>query len=443
VFNYLYVNFPNTSVGPQVVSSLNLYQNRYEHEVVSIKFRDWGVPYEAVETGSPISFTIGFGADIRDFYGYVHHINLTREPGHNVTEVVAVGASMIMKNESQQVYKGMSADGIIQQIAKRNNFVCFSVPHPRIYPQVAQAGHTDWELCVKLAKQSGYSLRTQNTELYFQPMLYEYTTARYQAPVYTMNVPTDPNGSNLYSFEPVIAESLEYDGDKKGAVAVGGVDRATTQSMSITQQTRAKNTKSNTKPEFFDRFATHVVARDAATAQYEAEAAENRNIFPYRATAEVLGSATLRPDLPIYIVGAGSQYDGYWTILGTEHRVVEKNRNVQMYTTVLTLGSDSLGTAAQWVDGNTVTAPTPVATRALTPGVTQVAVVPVTNLKVTAPTSGALPGSSFSVATNRPASNASSPVWVTGTASLDPLAQSSTTATAPNRLLNSVVLGVL
>lgn len=439
MFNYIYVSFPNTSLAPKLVYSLTLQQNRYEHEIASIKFRDWGVAYEAVEAGSPVTFTLGSAKNVKQFYGYVHHINVSRSPAINMTEVVAVGASMVMKNESQHVYKGLSADGIIQQIAKKNNFVAFTVPHPRIYPQVTQAGHTDWQLMVRLAKQCGYSLRTENTEIYFQPMLYEYTTRRSEAPVYVMNGPASPQGSTIYSFEPVISETLEYEGDKKGAIAIGGVDKNSKQAMSITQQIRAKSTKSNSKPEFFDRFATHVVASDASTAKYEAEAAENRNIFPYRATAEVIGNASLRPDLPIYLSGVGSQYSGYWTILGTEHKVVEETRNIQRYTTILYLGTDSLGSAVQWTDGQTVSYPTLGGIRTIVPGVRQTATLPTTKLKVTSPNIGPQSSSSFGLATNRQKPNTSSPVWVTGTLSLDPITQPTTsTSTQSNPQLSKI-----
>jgi len=444
MFNYIYVSFPNSSIAPQRVLQATLQQNRYEHEIASIKFRDWGVAYEAIETGSPITFTLGSGKKTRTFYGYVHHVNVDRTPGSNITEVVALSASMVMKNEDQHVYKGLSADGIIQQIANKHNFVAFTIPHPRIYPQVVQAGHTDWELCVRLAKQCGYSLRTQNTELYFQPMLYEYTTHRSEASTFVMNMPDNPNGSTLYSFTPTISETLEYDGDKKGAVAVGGVDQSSVQAMSLTQQIKAKNTKAKSKPEFFNRFATHVVATDAAVASYEATAAENRNLFPYRGTAEVIGDATLRPDLPVYLKGVGSQYSGYWTILGTEHKVVEENRNVQKYTTILHLGTDSLGQAVQWTDGQIITTPGGAGVRSIIPGVRQTATLPVTKLKTSSPNNGPQSSNSFGVATNRSKTTNSSPVWITGTLSLDPITQpTSSKSTVINRQLNKVIRSVV
>jgi len=441
VFNYVSVDFPNTSVPPVMVYNLALYQNRYEHEVAVIQFRDWNVNYDSVQAGSPISFTIASLSNSRTFYGYVHHVNLNRDTGTSITEVTAISASFVMKNQYQQVYKGLSADAIIQQIAKRNNFVCFSVPHPRIYPQVSQAGHSDWELCVRLAKQSGYTLRTQNTELYFQPMLYDYTNMRANAPVFTMRESNDPNGSTLYSFMPTISESMEYGGDEtKAAVAVSGLDPNTLSPISITKQSRAKTTKNTASPEFFDRFDTSTVITDSTVAAHESEAAENRNMFPYRGTAEVKGNASLRPDMPVYIQGVGSTYSGYWTILGTEHKIIETERNSQTYTTVLHLGTDSLGSAVTWTDGNTITAPASNPARTIVPGVRQTAIAPVTKLIKGSLNLGPQSKGYFGIATNRSKPTTSGqlvngPVWVTGTLTLDPITQPSTsvyqTNTAP------------
>lgn len=439
MFNYARVTFPNTTASPQVVYNLSLYQNRYEHEVAVIQFRDWDVNYDVVNTGSPIVLNISSNLNSKTFYGYVHHVSVIRDTGTSITEVTAISASYVMKNQSQQVYKGLSADAIVQAIAKRNNFVAFTVPHPRIYPQVSQAGHSDWEMLIRLAKQSGYSLRTENTEIYFQPMLYEYTNSRSEAPVFVMRDANDPSGSSLYSFVPVVSESIEYDGESKGAIAISGLDANTVSSMSLTQQIRAKSTKSKVKNEFFDRFATEVVAGDAMVAKYEAEAAENRNMFPYRATAEVIGNAKLRPDMPVYIKGVGSYYAGYWTILGVEHKIVESYRNSQTYTTILHLGTDSLGTAVSWTDGNVITEPNFKPSRTIIPNVRQTAIVPSSKLNTTTPNLGPQNNGAFGVAVNRAKPQANGPIWVTTTQTLNPISQpSGSVALISTRTLKNV-----
>ena len=100
MFNYTLVNFPETTVPPAHVYSLDFYQNRYEHEIVSLTFRDWGVEYDSISTGSPITFTLNDSGTSRTFYGYVHHINVSRSPGAFLTEVIALSASMKLKNQS-------------------------------------------------------------------------------------------------------------------------------------------------------------------------------------------------------------------------------------------------------------------------------------------------------------------------------------------------------
>jgi phage protein D len=441
MFNYLSVTFPNTTLPPTRVYELTLQQNRYQHEVAIIKFRDWGVDYDVVTAGSPIKFSISSYLDVKTFTGYVDHVNLYREPGSNMTEVVALSASYVFKNESQKIYKGLSADAIIQDIASKHNFSAYTVPHPRIYPQVSQAGHTDWEFMVRLAKQSGYSLRTEGTEIYFQPMLYEYTQKRAQAQKFVLRRPADPSGSTLYSFYPTIGENIEYDGDKKSAIAVSGVDLNTATPIAITSQVRNKNTRFSSKSEFFDKYHTHVVALDSEVANHESKAAEDRTIFPYRGTAEIIGSPSIRPDLPIYLDGIGSPYTGFWTVLGTEHRIIEETQNVQRYTTIIHVGTDSLGQSVRGDDGSLILSPDYKASRVIIPGVRQTNIPAKTNLRRTSVAYSPSSNGQFNVANNRgtPAVNSQNlkgPVWSSykPSASSTPPTNTSTT-TFTNRLL--------
>ena len=443
MFNYLLVDFPESTAGPAHVYSLSLHQSRYQHEIAVITFRDWDVSYDAVSTGSPIHFNLTDGARNKDFKGYVHHISSDRSPSHNTTKVIAVSGSYVMKNTSQKIYKGLSADGIIEQIAKKYRFNAFTTSHPRIYSQVSQAGHTDWELMVRLAKQCGYSLRTENTEIYLQPVLEEYTTKRSEAPRFIMRDASNPSGSTLYSFSPGISENMDYDGDIKAAIAVSGLDSVNKVPVSITQQLRPTKTKSKSKAEFFDKFATDVVAPDPSIAKFEAEAAEQRASFPYRATAVVLGNATLRPDMPVYLDGVGD-YSGYWIVLGTEHMVEEDQRSIFKYTTKLYLGSDSLGGAVKWKDGQQISAPNVLPARTLIPGIRQTNTPPKSTIVRTAPNVGPQSKGTFSLATNRPAPKVNNritnaPKWVASSPTPNKITQPIVKPPAlPNRLLSKV-----
>jgi hypothetical protein len=382
MFKYISVKFPQTSLGVSTVYSAKLVQTRYEHEILIVEFKDWGLEYDVVSPGTSVSVQIADGESKRDFYGYVHHVKLKRTPANNFSEVTFIGGSFPMKQRRQTIYKDKTADQVIKSIATDHDFVCYSVPHPRVFPQISQAGLSDWAFMVKLAKQCGYSLRTENTELYFQPILEDYKELRSEARKFTMRSLSNIDGSNVYSFEPIISESIAYDGAWKSAVAVSGVDTFSGEVMSVAQQIRNKKTRGKQQFEFFDSFAVDTVALTSDVAAYEAESAENRNTFPYRATAEVLGSIDVRPDMPIHITGVDAPYNGYWVVLSAEHIIVEEQRNVFKYTTIVELGSDSLGVAQTWTDSQTITAPNAMQKRVVKPNVKQTKVKPKTTLNI-------------------------------------------------------------
>jgi uncharacterized protein involved in type VI secretion and phage assembly len=380
MFNYIKVDFPDTKAAPQYVYYADIFQNRYSHEMAIVKFRDWGLEYDVITPGTPVTLTVYGRNNRREMYGYVHHINPEKTPGKNFTEVVIIGASYAMREPSQFIYRNLTADQVVKKIASKHNFVAYAVPHPRIYPQISQAGHTDWEILVRLAKQCGYTLRAQNTELYFQPILEDFTNYRASAPKFIMRSMSSPEGSTIYSFRPIIGESVDFEDATKAAVAISGVDRFSNTNLSITKQKRNKKTRKKQQVEFFDHFDSSVVANDVETAGHEANAAEERNSFPYRAVVEVLGDPDLRPDMPVFLEGIGQVYSGYWTILQTEHKIVEEELNRQRYTTVLTVGVDSLGTANTWSDNKTIVAPDYAPKRTIVPNKKQTVVVPKTSL---------------------------------------------------------------
>jgi hypothetical protein len=371
VFNYVTVNFPEIQSAPKVVYSANIFQTRYEHEMAVVMFKDWNLTYESVVPGSPVEIIIKSTSQKRTFLGYVHHIKPTKTAGTDFTEIVFIGASFVMKQASQTIYRDITADQIVQRIAKKHGFVAYTVPHNRVYEQVSQAGHTDWEIMVRLSKQCGYSLRTEGTELYFQPMLNEYTNYRSEALSFIRLPANNTTGTTIYSFDPLIGDSLPFEDAFKSAIAVSGMDKFSSEPHSITKQKRSKKTRKKQKSEYFDRFDTSVVSPDISIASFEAEAAENRNAFPYRATVEVIGSPDLKVDLPVYLNGLGQTYSGYWTVLAVEHKIIETDLRRQMFTTVITVGTDSLGGADRWTDNQLISFPSTIPVRKIIPNVRQ------------------------------------------------------------------------
>jgi len=126
--------------------------------------------------------------------------------------------------------------------------------------------------------------------------------------------------------------------------------------------------------------------------------------------------------MPVYLDNVGKAYSGYWTILGTEHRVIEEEINQYRYTTMLYVGADSLGLSDTWVDNSLVPSPDSVATRVVIPNVRQTQRVSTSKLLVKTPMLTPQAVSDSGLVTNRPPAqevSARTPVWKSATSSLN------------------------
>ena len=408
MFNYLSISFPLAQTPPQRVSSFTLKQERYAHETIKVKFRDWGIKYTNIKPGDPVKCVLRGKSSTRDWVGYVHEIKPNITPSGNFTEVILIGASYRLKQAKQRVFTKMTASDIVKQIASEYGFTAYVEDHPRIYDQVLQTGHTELQLMSRLARQCGYSLRVENTSIYFHSLTYDFTNKRDSALRFQMSGANDPGGSTLYSFNLLLGDSIVFKDSYKSAVQVGGVDPSSKESNLVTND-RQSTINETSVTEFFDSFATNIVAPGYEPAVYEAKAADERNRFPYRARIQIIGTPEIKPDQPIFLDGIGANYSGYWVVLYAEHNVSEESPNILKYTTVLDVGADSIGQASVW-QGQSIVSPASVRVRNLTPNTRNVA--PNDSSTLTEG-DGTYSNEGFSQVTNRaPASNVKPYVWV-------------------------------
>lgn len=395
MLKFLSVNFNGIDSSPFRLSYFRLIQARYQHEIAYLTFNEWNASFDSVKPGIPVDVLIKDQNNTKKFYGYVHHIEPKKSPGSDNITVVVIGASYVFKQAKQEVYKNVTASDVAIKLAKEHNFSYGVTPHPRVFPQISQSGQSDWQLLVRLARQCGYSLRAENTELYFQPLTEDFTTFRYEAQTFYMNDANNPEGSTIYSFKPIVGETLSFDEGAKSATAVSGIDIFNNESVfKVAKQKKEVSLRKQRQDDFFDRFQSSTVAPDYVSAVYEAEAADVLTMFPYRAEVEVLGNTALKPDMPIYLDGVGPDYTGYWIILEAEHLI----ENL-IYTTKLTVGLDSLGIANTWKDGRSLTIPPSPEKRTIIPGQVQSNTKVETALKVLR--QGKLTSSGYSINTTR------------------------------------------
>lgn len=363
------VYFPEAKVQPQRVYKAWYRQVNYDHDFARVYFRDWDLDLATVMPASKMRITL----EGREFVGYVHDIKTHRDSNSNFTEVTFIGASYVMRQASQQTYKNMTASMVAEKIAKKYGFAYKIVPHPRVFAQLSQAGMTDWEFLVALAKRCGYFVWANSTSLYFQPLLQEFDEKIVEAPKYTQIDAGVKSRFPLYSFSPKVGETLSHHGADKSAVSIAGVDAETGQYFKYTKQRRSSTTRTMYQPELFDKHATNTVAASYEAAVYEATSADEKSKFPYAGEAEILGDSSIRPGGPVYLDGIGNKYSGYWTVLMVEHEVFEESLNQHRFTTTLHVGTDSLGASNT---SKYPTAPADRARRSISPAVRNTRIVP-------------------------------------------------------------------
>ena len=376
MFSHIDVKFPTLSVPLTRAYSLMSNHARYEHEMHVVRFIDWSVSYDSISGGTPVTLTINGIGSTRTINGYVHHIQPDLSSDKNYVDVHVIGASYVFKQQSQKVWVNATADQVVADLAKQNSFSYVAVPAPRVYDQISQSGMTDWELMVKLAKQNGYSLKADNTSIIFQPLTQDFTDIRQEAPYYAMRG-LETRATGIYSFTPLIGESIPYEDAQKATVAINGTDRANAVSHSHVNQTLITKTRKKTADPVFDAYHTRTVAPTYEIAQYEAAAADERNRYAYRGEVTIQGNPAILPDSPIYLDGIGKDYSGYWIVLSVSHDV----KGNKEFSTTLLVGSDSLGTASQWTDNKNIMSPSQTIKRVITPGIRQKVIVPKTKLQ--------------------------------------------------------------
>jgi len=345
VFNYLSVSFPLAQNPPKRVVTFNLIQNRYAHEIATVRFRDWNVQLNDIKPTDPVKCVFRGKDFSREFVGYIHDIKPEITPSNRIVTVTLIGASYVLKQARQRVFENVTADAVVKQIASEYGFSAYTDPHPRVYEQVTQAGHSELQIMARLARQCGYTLRVENTSIYFKKLTSDFQTFKSSASSFRMNDANDPRGSTLYSFALTMGESIEYADAYKSAPRVGGVTPTSISANLVTNQTRPESIRQRSSAELFDSFATEIVAPSYDIAYYESEALDQKNRFPYRASIKVLGTPNLGPDKPIFLDGLGLDYSGYWIVLSARHEIIETSSNVLQYTTTLEVGTDSLGQA--------------------------------------------------------------------------------------------------
>lgn len=342
MLKYLTVEFPLTKSSVQRIGEFRWKQRRYEHDTGVIRFVDWNPDPSVITPGSPVKVTVTLKGVSKIHYAYVNYVKHHRAYDKNYVDVHLISASYVMKQANQEVYANVTASMVAALIAKKHGFSYDIAPHDRVFAQISNPGYTDWQILAKLAKQIGYTLRSEGTVLIFKPIIEDYVRQGKYAKQFLSTTPGAIIPPSLYEIHPIVGDSIEYADGYKAAVAVSGYDSHAGGRFTAVNKNKSDYLRARSTSDFFDRYDTRTTVPTLSDAKYEAKAVEELNRFPYRATAVLVGTPDLRPDMPIKISGVNKDLDGNWIVIESEH-VVERG----MYTTRVEIGLDSLGATTQ------------------------------------------------------------------------------------------------
>lgn len=162
------VSFPKTPNFELILIGAELHQAVEAHDVLVLRFK--GKPKKeetTIVSGDPVQFTYRSGPNIATFEGYVYTIDpVTTTQAHSTT-MTCVSASYVLKDSSQEIFQNVTADQVVSRICAKAGLTAVTQRHPRLRETIVQPGQTYWQVLKRLAKQTGFALRVENTTVFF------------------------------------------------------------------------------------------------------------------------------------------------------------------------------------------------------------------------------------------------------------------------------------
>lgn len=161
------VKFPLTPYFSLTFLTASLEQDFNSHDRLVLTFA--GKIEDAssfVGSGDPVELTYSGAGKSSTWVGYVHKV-IPQTVMDNVTKIVCVSPTYLLKTTTQKIYKKVTADQVVEKVCKKYGLKAVTQRHPRVFATIGQAGQSDWQLLRRLAKQTGFGLKIKGTTIYF------------------------------------------------------------------------------------------------------------------------------------------------------------------------------------------------------------------------------------------------------------------------------------
>jgi len=223
-------SFPKAPDMELILIGAELHQDPDEHDRLVLHYK--GKPASRKNTlvsGDPIIFTYRSGKLKSTWNGYIHHVRQDNSQQGGNTDIVCVGASWVLKNTDQKVYKDVTADQVVSKIVKKHSMQAVTQRDPRVRSQISQSGQSDWQLCRSLAKQTGFALLAENTTIIFVSKSKIYQSKKSSAPYFNyvdneyggVVTPSLRMTGTILAFNPIISDQAPENGARIDRVVSG------------------------------------------------------------------------------------------------------------------------------------------------------------------------------------------------------------------------------
>ena len=242
------VFFPKTPNFELLLLGAELHQEIETHDVLILTFK--GKPRKdetTIVSSDPVQFTYSSGPNRSTFEGYVYEIDPAATMMAHVTQVWCVSASSVLKDSTQEIYKKVTADQVIAKIARRQGLNAVTQRHPRLRETVVQAGQTDWQLLRRLAKQTGFALKAENTTIFFMSKNKIFQDKKARAPYFRYKdgiTKQQRSVGTCLEFRPIVSDDAIELGVRVDRV-MSGVSATSGNSITTTHPTKVFDAAQN------------------------------------------------------------------------------------------------------------------------------------------------------------------------------------------------------
>lgn len=224
------VEFPKASDMDLVLIGATLHLSTEDHDLLELKFKGHlKNKREAIVSGDPIKFNYRSQKLKNTWVGYVYKIMEDNTWQGGNTTIICIAASYLLKQTDQKIFLNLTADQCVTRIAKKYGFTGITQRHPRQRDSIVQAGQSDWHLCRRLAKQTGFAFFADNTTLFFVSKDKIYSSKKDSAP-YFRYINKEEDGvvtreqrmtGTILSFTPHISDNTPEAGVRVDRVVTG------------------------------------------------------------------------------------------------------------------------------------------------------------------------------------------------------------------------------